>query len=191
MRFTLSFWRKILLGALVAVCIFEAGMLVGLGFPRLMFVQAELPGVTQNHVLASESALNNLTTANDLVIRYYETHHHYEHIYDCDQMAADLWDQAMARGLNAKLVLGSVAEDITATYVGDHAWVAVEISPGGWVALDPTAGNLFLASDNPRYYRGIVFDNPAEMMNYIYHYVPGGQPIFTNIRPLLKLPSGV
>jgi hypothetical protein len=191
MRFTLSLWRKILLGVLVAVSIFEAGMLIGLGFPRFMFVRGELPGITPNHALASESALDNLTTANDLVTRYYATHQYYKDIYDCDQMAADLWNQAMARGLNAKLVLGSVEKDITATYNGDHAWVAVEISPGGWVALDPTAGNISLASDNPRYYRGIVFDNPAEMMNYIYHYVPGGQPIFTNITPLVKLPLEV
>lgn len=165
------------------------GIIVGLSLPSFMFVRAEITPVHPKSV-RNASAIYNITMANAIVLNYFSEHQYYENVYDCDQMASDLWDQAMAAGLEAKLVVGSVNRITSQRTSMDHAWVVVMIQNDQWLALDPVAGSLYFYSDRPKYYRGLIFDNPAQMQDFLYHYTLNGEPLFTNIKPLENSPLG-
>ena len=173
-----------------AALVLMVGIIVGLSLPTIMFVGTEVAPVHPNRV-GNASSICNITIANELVSDYYIEHQYYVDVYDCDQMASDLWDQAMALGLKAKLVVGSVNRTMPVGRGGlDHAWVIVMIENDKWLALDPTAGSFFLYSDEPKYYTGKIFDNPAKMQDFLYHYTPNGEPVFTNIKHLENPPNG-
>jgi len=165
------------------------GIVIGLLLPSVMFVESEITPVRPNSI-GSASAIYNMTMANEIVSNYYHKHQYYENVYDCDQMASDVWNQAMKAGLEAKLVVGSVNRILPLGNTLEHAWVIVLIEENQWLALDPTAGSLYFYSDRPKYYSGLIFDNPAKMQDFLYHYTPNGEPVFTNIKHLENPPNG-
>ena len=120
-------------------------------------------------------------TVRDITSNYFLKHRYYLDVFDCDQMSADLWDQVMAANITAKIVLGNSEKPVSIMDDVNHAWVIAEISPGQWLALDPTSGGYILKDWNPYYYRGLVFDNPIQMMIYLNQET--GEPAFTNITP--------
>jgi len=170
-----------------ATMLLMAGIIVGLSLPSFMFMGTEVAPVRPNQAI-NASGIYNITKANEIVTDYFDKHQYYENIYDCDQMASDVWDQAMASGLDAKLVVGTVNRTFIPGRSLEHAWVVIMVQNDQWLALDPTAGSFFLYSDEPKYYSGLIFENPAKMQDFLYHYTPNGEPIFTNIKPLEKSP---
>ena len=176
---------------IMAVGVLELGIVIGLSLPSMMFVRREVKGAQPEAVLAAEGALNNYTAVLGITENYYNEHQYYIDVYDCDQMSSDLWDQFMARGINSKLVAGDVEKDITAPEDINHVWVIAEIVPGQWIAADPTEGGVHLNKISPRYYKGYVFDDPTQMMNFLYRYVPGGIPDLTSVTPLPDYPERI
>jgi hypothetical protein len=181
-------WVIVILIGLGSFMVFEMGIIFGLMIPSMVFVPAKINPIQQETILENGNAVLNISITNELVRNYYDTHQAYEYIYDCDQMAGDFWDQAKARGLTARLVIGTYMKNLTLPSDIDHAWVIVMISDDKWVAVDPTLGSLQFYELSPRYYYGIVFENPARMQDYLYHYTPGGEPSFTRINPVLEGP---
>ncbi len=185
-------------GILMAlIVVFETGILVGLTNPGvkgllagLRFSPVEITGVTQEEIGGSAAYAARVDEVRNMTEGYYGTHLYLVDVYDCDQMASDLWNQLTARGLNAKLVMGNVMKDVKSIDDINHAWVIVEIYPGAWLALDPCTGStvfnkwsLWVKSygrpdltmeatvSGARYYHGMVFDNPQEMMWFGISYM--------------------
>jgi len=175
---------RILALIIMGVAVLELGVLIGLYIPSTLFSPGGHGGVQPQRIHVSRSALSNYTLIEKLVSDYAEEHKYYEHVYDCDEQAADLWDQIMAKGINAKLVVGSIEKDVASLDDADHVWVIAEISPGEWLAADTTNGRVFLSKDVPRYYKGYVFDDPAQLLDYSCRYNPGMQPVLTLVIPL-------
>jgi hypothetical protein len=83
------------------------------------------------------------------------------------RLAQDLWGLVNAKGVRALLV-GGDADNPAADWTNyDRTWVVAEVLPGQWVALDATMGTLVYRQDNPLYYTGIIFENPADMQTWI------------------------
>jgi hypothetical protein len=82
-------------------------------------------------------------------------------------MASDIWDMLKAQGINAKINVGRVDQDITAIGDANHAWVLAEVGPNQYLALEATGGYSVRKTDNPRYYFGWSFYNPKQLKNYL------------------------
>jgi hypothetical protein len=96
----------------------------------------------------------------EIAKNYYATHKYIGNdVFDCDNMACDIWDILIARGINAKIVIGNVKQPVNSIDDVNHAWVMAEASPGEWLAIECTGGYLVYGSDNNLYYYGIIFGN--------------------------------
>ncbi len=120
--------------------------------------------------LAAESELVGATpsdTAANVIRVYHETHSY--SIWDlfvCADMSMDVWNMLQAQGIEATIQIGSVDADINNMEDSDHAWVLAEVSPGTFLALETTNGQVVQREDNSRYYGGWSFDNPREYKRF-------------------------
>ncbi len=120
--------------------------------------------------LAAESELVGATpsdTAANVIRVYHETHaYSIWDLFVCADMSMDVWNMLQAQGIEATIQIGSVDADITNMEDSDHAWVLAEVSPGKFLALETTNGQVVLREDNSRYYGGWSFDNPREYKRF-------------------------
>lgn len=120
--------------------------------------------------LAAESELVGATPSDTAanIIRVYNETHSYTiwDLFVCADMSMDVWNMLQAQGINAVIQIGSVDADITNMEDSDHAWVLAEVSPGTFLALETTNGQVVQREDNPRYYGGWSFDNPREYKRF-------------------------
>ena len=97
------------------------------------------------------------------IVENYEATHLYEKdVYDCNNMASDLWNMLKAQGIDAVIVIGSITASISNILQSDHAWVLADVGPGELLALDATIGQA-ISDTTSLYYRGWSFANPAEL----------------------------
>jgi hypothetical protein len=104
------------------------------------------------------------TAAN--IVRYYYEHHYYEKgVYDCNNMADDVWDMLKDAGIEARIVIGSIDTPLNDILLSDHAWVLANVGSGtgGYIALDATNGEVVTKEQNALYYRGWYFNDPAQV----------------------------
>ncbi|APH38230.1 zinc ribbon domain-containing protein [Methanohalophilus halophilus] len=118
------------------------------------------------HSLTQEQ--KNTQICEEIVQNYYETHTYVsDDVFDCDNMAMDVWNLVESKGINAEIAVGNVdmkdanLEDI------NHAWVIAEVSPQNWVAIECTSG--YLTYDDV-YYSGWFFDNPKNYQSFLNVY---------------------
>jgi len=103
----------------------------------------------------------------EIAKNYYATHKYIGNdVFDCDNMACDIWDMLIARGINAKIAIGNVKHKVKNIDDVNHAWVVAEVSPSEWLAIECTGGYLVYGSDNSLYYYGIIFNNPKELRDF-------------------------
>ena len=103
------------------------------------------------------------TTAQNIVGWYYRTHIYSGYdSFVCGDMAIDVWDMLKAQGIHSILQIGNAQKPVRYITDTNHTWVQVEISPGKYLALDPTVGRAVWEKENPLYYIGWLFDNPKE-----------------------------
>lgn len=107
------------------------------------------------------------------ILDEYSQNHIYmsDDVFDCDNMAQDVWNIFKAKGINSKLVLGNVDHfgPLTLDYI-NHAWLIVEISPEEWIAIETTGGFVVYFEDNDRYYKGYFFSNPKNYRDFLDLY---------------------
>ena len=92
----------------------------------------------------------------------------------CLDMAINVWNQLITRGIEAKIMGGNIRENITAwnfrqlAMESNHAWVVATISPNEKVAVETTAGLVIQPGmkDYAAYFRGLEFDSPAEIKRF-------------------------
>jgi len=107
--------------------------------------------------------LTDAEIAEQIVINYEASHLYEKDVYDCNNMASDVWNMLKAQGIDAVIVVGSVEYIITDIVQSDHAWVLAEVALGEFLALDATIGHAFTPETGSRYFRGWSFANPADL----------------------------
>lgn len=106
----------------------------------------------------------------------YHTSHSYtmEEGFVCLDMAIDVWNQLKTNGIEAKIMGGTIHENITAwnyrqlAMEGNHAWVIATVSPNEKVAIETTSGKIIKqgTTDATPYFKGIAFDDPAQVKRF-------------------------
>jgi len=117
---------------------------------------------TQKKVLLVETIAKN----------YYDTHSYQDNnVFDCDNMAQDVWDMLKAKGINAQIQIGNIdiSSPITLKDV-NHAWVMAEIEPGSYLAVETTGGYIVYGDTNPNYYKGFSFNDPKNYRTFTELY---------------------
>ena len=133
-------------------------------------VTATLPsGQSTDVVFSIESEADANTRILQQIVKDYHAIHTYsiEDYYICADMAQDVWNIVDTQGIPALLVAGNIENPETDRKNYNHAWVIAEVSPGQWIALETTAGNLVTRMANPNYFKGIFFKNPKDMKTYL------------------------
>ena len=109
----------------------------------------------------------NVRICEEVAKQYHETHTYVKNdVFDCDNMACDVWNMLKTKGVNAKIVVGNVDLDKYNMEDWNHAWVIAEIAPDKWLAIECTEGYIVYEKDNPRYYRGHFFNNPKSLRDF-------------------------
>ncbi len=106
-------------------------------------------------------------TAANIVKRYYETHTY--SMYDffvCADMSLDVWNMLKAQEIDALIQIGNVERTEEDMVESNHAWVLAETSPGNYLALETTSGQVVTEEENPLYYEGWSFDNPRQYKEF-------------------------
>ncbi len=107
-------------------------------------------------------------TAQNIVRWYYRTHIYSEaDSFVCRDMALDVWDMLKAHGIHSLIQAGNVKEYVQDITDINHVWVQAEVSPGKYLAVDPTYGCVIREKDNPLYYIGWLFNDPGEYKDSI------------------------
>jgi len=101
---------------------------------------------------------------------YYSTHTYTENdVFDCDNMAQDLWNILETKGINSEIMIGNVDSFGPVTLEDcNHAWVIAEVSSNTWLAIECTGG--YVVYDNDLYYRGFSFNNPKNYQRFLDLY---------------------
>lgn len=120
--------------------------------------------------LKEQYELVGATTAETVanIARYYHDTHEYSttDLFVCSDMASEVWNMLKAQGINAVVVVGSINRNLASIIDSDHAWVMAEVEPGQYLAVETTAGVVKTKSDNPNYYSGWSYANPAMIKDY-------------------------
>lgn len=120
----------------------------------------ETPDLTQED--------NNLQICEKIVQDYYKTHTYVtDDVFDCDNMAMDVWNLVESQGINAEIAVGNVNIKDASIKDINHAWVVAEISPQTWVAIECTGG---YTTHDDNYYSGYFFDNPKNYQRFLTLY---------------------
>jgi hypothetical protein len=102
----------------------------------------------------------------EMLAEYHKTHTYVGGIYQCVEMANDVWNMALTKNINAKVLVGNVERDIDSLLDANHAWVLAEVSKDKWLALEATGGKIIFPQENKRYYHGHSFSNPKEIREF-------------------------
>ena len=139
----------------------------------------EFNDYTSNQIYESENIQSTLSESQKKIIIIeeildeYSQNHIYvsDDVFDCDNMAQDVWNIFKAKGINSKLVLGNVDHfgPLTLDDV-NHVWLIAEISPEEWLAIETTGGFVVYLEDNDRYYQGYFFSNPKNYRDFLDLY---------------------
>jgi len=133
-------------------------------FPTTSPTPLTTPPLTENQrkILLVETIAKN----------YYDTHTYQDNnVFDCDNMAQDVWDMLKAKGINAQIQIGNIdmSSPITLKDV-NHAWVMAEIEPGSYLAVETTGGYIVYGETNPNYYKGFSFKDPKNYRTFTELY---------------------
>lgn len=99
---------------------------------------------------------------NDL---YFETHTYVEGETDCNDMACDVWNMLLSKGITSIIVIGNLDLEEENFAECNHAWLWVYNSTGTPFALEPTNGELIFA-ENPeanQYGEGFFYTKPSDL----------------------------
>ena len=139
----------------------------------ILFIIGESPEPRDDSVRTPEEVRvltpkeQNVQICEEVAQQYYETHTYVQNnVFDCDNMACDVWNMLKTRGINAKIAVGNVELDEYDIEDWNHAWVIAETSPNEWTAIECTGGHIVYQENNPRYYHGHFFNNPKSLRDF-------------------------
>lgn len=124
----------------------------------------------------------NLEICEQIAKEYYDTHIYlYNNVYDCDDMACDVWNELKLVGIESTIIAGNLDEDIYNTKdetllsqieLINHVWILAEIEPGVLFPIECTTGKCIYPTEYNKevfeqYYCGFYFDNPKNYRRYL------------------------
>jgi len=134
--------------------------------------------------------IQNINIVKKIVENYHSTHTYSKpDMFVCGDMASDVWNMVITKGINAKIQVGNIDQDVSKIQDANHAWVLAEVAPNEWIALECTAGYLVCpissscAISNDLYYSGWSFASPKEFKDYLEksrHPCPDGSVLGTD-----------
>lgn len=156
------------------------GLIMGLG---VVFCQAVWGQTNEDiirvveadpgHIIGISLEEKNVETVTRIVRDYHETHSYIgtetgagQNIFVCGDMACDVWNMVVTKGMAARIVAGNVDAEMRTLAEVNHAWVLAGVAPGKWLALETTGGYVVGRNENARYYHGYLFANPKEFKDY-------------------------
>jgi hypothetical protein len=109
--------------------------------PRPTVREAPARATPVNAAIAANTEREHILA--QIVAEYHRTHTYVGNdIYQCVDMASDVWNQVLTKGIEAHVMVGNIEKDIVTLLDANHAWVLAEVSPGKMVALETTGGML-------------------------------------------------
>jgi hypothetical protein len=156
-----------------AAAAYEAKQAQGAAAYRADMEKKETQVRARQEAVAREAAneeREKLAILHQIVSDYHKSHtYSMADKFVCADMACDIWNMVKTKGFAAKLQVGRIDADITSIRDSNHAWVLAELTPGKWIALETTAGQLVFSDTNPRYYGGWSFDTPGKLKEFTYY----------------------
>lgn len=96
---------------------------------------------------------------------YNSTHTYIPGEFDCNDMAADLWNMLFTAQIKSVIVVGNLNMVGETFNECDHAWLYVFDPQGKYCVLEPTTGEVIYGS-NPKfgaYREGYIYENPSDL----------------------------
>ncbi len=110
----------------------------------------------------------NVQICEQVASEYSETHTYIDDgVFDCDNMAMDVWNLIESQGINAQIAVGNVDMSDESLEDMNHAWVLAEVAPQSWVAIECTGGYV---TYDEEYYSGWFFDTPKNYQSFLDLY---------------------
>jgi TPR repeat protein len=162
---------KRLPGDIQKACGYDAQAEAAFATQQLAMEEIRFAEATKTLTERSAKSSEFIATLTGIVSDYHKTHTYLtnatgDSIYVCGDMACDVWNMVISKGINARIVVGDVKEDITSVAQAKHAWVLAEISDGEWLALEATGGYVVRLNENKKYFFGCSFSTPKEYRDF-------------------------
>ncbi|MHB8138919.1 MAG: C2H2-type zinc finger protein [Smithellaceae bacterium] len=134
-----------------------------------------VPSASQAVQPESPQASDKMKIVKAIAAQYHTTHSYTQQGgFVCLDMANDVWNQLAKSGIEAKIMGGTVKENVTSwnyrqlVLESNHAWVVAKLSPTEKVAIETTAGVVIQPGmeNASAYFKGIVFDNPDQIKRF-------------------------
>lgn len=142
--------------------------------PPVTAVTSPVVAATQT-TLAARKESDKMRFIRTIAAMYHVSHSYTkEGGFVCLDMADDVWNQLNKFGIDARIMGGTIRENITTwsyrklMMESDHAWVVAMLSPTEKVAIETTAGVVITQEmeNASAYFRGIEFDNPEQIKRF-------------------------
>jgi len=134
-----------------------------------------VPSASQAVQSESPQAPDKMKIVKAIAAQYHTTHSYTQQGgFVCLDMANDVWNQLTKSGIEAKIMGGTVKENVTSwnyrqlALESDHAWVVAKLSLTEKVAIETTAGVVVTPEmkNASTYFKGIEFDNPNQIKRF-------------------------
>jgi len=102
-------------------------------------------------------------TISSINTEYYEKHTYIEGVFDCNDMAVDLWNMLHKEGIASLIVVGNLDLDNESFAESDHAWLVVPyLYHPNFYSVEPTNGKVYLGEDE-QYWEGYYYTSPSNL----------------------------
>ena len=104
---------------------------------------------------------------------YHQNHTYIEGVFDCDDMAVDIWNILYKQGITSVIVAGNLYIDKEGFTQSDHAWLIVMHKDTGYriFIIEPTNGETYgfdlKSMALAQYLQGYFFASPSDLREII------------------------
>jgi hypothetical protein len=181
--------KRYVIPALIAILVLASGLLIACGQKSSTPTKTEspsLPPTTQ-----APSLPTRIFTLTDMVYdshywnsswdaaslyqalistnrTYHQNHTYIEGVFDCDEMATDIWNILYKQGVTSVIVVGNLDIDKERFTKSDHAWLLVMHKDTGYriFIIEPTNGETYAFNLETKafaqYLQGYFFASPSD-----------------------------
>ncbi len=136
---------------------------------------AEVYGSYKSVLWARRGRFDLQQTAREIGQAYYASHEIVPGVFDCNDMASDIWNMLYKEDIVSVIVIGSLETiDRDPLEESDHAWLLIFDADGNIFYMEPTTGQLLFGDNddfNEAYRNGWLYKDPADLredLNYLW-----------------------
>ena len=135
---------------------------------HLIVIEKDYHSITPTPKETQSQKEQNIKKCEEVAKQYYETHTYVENdVFDCDNMACDIWNILKTKGINAEIAIGNLELDDCGIGDWNHAWIIAEVGPNEWLAIECTGG---YTTEDYHYYSAHFFNSPKNLRDFSQHY---------------------